>query len=145
MSLWNTFSPQQNQSIFLVLPCCSIFRLVKLDNSRSPLSYAKRLAALKKREHAWRKLKSVFEATIKVNHQRQPSSVHDLTAGTYLLWDHNLRDLHYRHLPSSPQDNPRLSRILGHGPEQNWSGIIVDMGRAVYEHDLIVNVISCKI
>ncbi|KIL60576.1 hypothetical protein M378DRAFT_83581, partial [Amanita muscaria Koide BX008] len=111
-----------------------------IDNPQSPLSYAERLEALKKREDAWRKLNPVFETTIKANDQ--PSTSYELTAGNYFLCDDRWKDLHYCHLPSSLQDNPQWVRIPGHGPGQGWSGSIVDMGMAVYEHDLVVSVIS---
>ncbi|KAM6499884.1 hypothetical protein JOM56_005392 [Amanita muscaria] len=131
----------QSSTVLQYLQACAAAGII--DNPRSPLSYAERLEALKKREDAWRTLKPVFETTINVDHQA--SSVYDLTAGTYLLGDHNLRDLYYCRLPSSPQDNPRWIRIPCHGPEQNRSGIIIDMGMAVYEHDLIVNVICSDV
>ncbi|KIL63036.1 hypothetical protein M378DRAFT_80273 [Amanita muscaria Koide BX008] len=131
----------QSSTVLQYLQACAAAGII--DNPRSPLSYAERLEALKKREDAWRTLTPVFETTINVDHQA--SSVYDLTAGTYLLGDHNLRDLYYCRLPSSPQDNPRWIRIPCHGPEQNRSGIIIDMGMAVYEHDLIVNVICSEV
>ncbi|KIL58901.1 hypothetical protein M378DRAFT_85790, partial [Amanita muscaria Koide BX008] len=99
-----------------------------------------RLEALEKREDAWRKLEPVFETTIQVNHQ--PFGNHGLTAGTYFLDDNNLQDLHYCRLPSSPQDNSHWVRFPGHGPAQDWSGLLVSFALAVYEHDLIINVIS---
>ncbi|KAM6497484.1 hypothetical protein JOM56_007957 [Amanita muscaria] len=113
-----------------------------VDNPQSPLSYAERLEALKKREDAWRKLKPVFETTIKVIDQ---STSYELTAGNYLLSDKNGEALHYCRLPSSPQNNPQWFSIPGHGPGQSWSGSIVEMGMAVYEHDLVVNVIFSEV
>ncbi|KIL58177.1 hypothetical protein M378DRAFT_86867 [Amanita muscaria Koide BX008] len=114
-----------------------------IDNPRSPLSYAERLEALLEREDAWRKLKPVFETTIKVNHQ--PWSIYELTGGRFFLSNNNRKDLHYCHLPSSPQDNPQWIRIPAHGPEQTWSGHMGDITMAVYEHDLIVNVIFSEV
>ncbi|KIL62142.1 hypothetical protein M378DRAFT_166125 [Amanita muscaria Koide BX008] len=114
-----------------------------VDNPQSPFSYAERLEALKKREDAWRKLKPGFETTIKVFDQ--PSSLYELTAGNYFLLDHNGKDLYYCRLPSSTQDNPQWFSIPGHGPGQSRSGSIVDMGMAVYEHDLVVNIISSEV
>ncbi|KAM6497481.1 hypothetical protein JOM56_007954 [Amanita muscaria] len=114
-----------------------------VDNPQSPFYYAGRLEALKKREDAWRKLKPGFETTIKVFDQ--PSTLYELTAGNYFLLDHNGKDLYYCRLPSSAQDNPQWFSIPGHGPGQSRSGSIVDMGMAVYEHDLVVNVISSEV
>ncbi|KIL55621.1 hypothetical protein M378DRAFT_17780 [Amanita muscaria Koide BX008] len=112
-----------------------------IDNPRSPLSYAERLEALKKREDAWRKLKPMFEMTISVNH-RAAFKICRSTEGAYFLSDANWKDLNYCHLTSFPQDNPRWIRIPGHGPALNWSGILVNFVAALYEHDLIVNLIS---
>ncbi|KAM6489627.1 hypothetical protein JOM56_014949 [Amanita muscaria] len=111
-----------------------------VDNPRSPLSYAERLEALKKREDAWRKLKPVFETTIKVD---QPPASFEVTAGNYFLNDKDGKAaVYYYRLPSSPQDNPQWFSIPGHGTGQSWSGSIVEWGMAIYEHDLVVNVIS---
>ncbi|KIL63043.1 hypothetical protein M378DRAFT_732193 [Amanita muscaria Koide BX008] len=112
-----------------------------IDNPQSPLSCIERLEALKKREDAWRKLKPVFEMTISVKHQTA-SSISRSTEGVYFLSDENLKDLNYCHLTSFPQDNPRWTKIPGHGPALNWPGILVNFVTALYEHDLIVNLIS---
>ncbi|KAM6497451.1 hypothetical protein JOM56_007924 [Amanita muscaria] len=111
-----------------------------INNSQSPLSYAERLEALKKREDAWKKLTPVFETTIKVI--EQSSTFYELSAGNYFILDKSGKDLYYCRLPSSPQDNPQWLRIPGHDP---GSGFIVDTGMAVYEHDLVVNVISSEV
>ncbi|KIL60821.1 hypothetical protein M378DRAFT_904422 [Amanita muscaria Koide BX008] len=114
-----------------------------IDNPQSPLSYAERLEALRKREDAWRKLTPVFETTIKVIDQ--PWTLFELTAGNYFLSDRNGKDLYYCRLPSSPQDNPQWFNIPGYGPGQSWSGSIIGMSLAVYEHDLVVNIISSEV
>ncbi|KIL60823.1 hypothetical protein M378DRAFT_904498 [Amanita muscaria Koide BX008] len=117
-----------------------------IDNRQSSLSCAERLEALKKREDTWRKLTPVFETTIEIiNQPKWSNSAHELTAGYYFLGNKNWKDLYYCHLPSSPQDNPQWSSIPGHGPGQSWSGTILDMGMAVYEHDLVVNIISSEV
>ncbi|KAM6495009.1 hypothetical protein JOM56_009632 [Amanita muscaria] len=110
-----------------------------VDNPQSPLSYTARLEALKKREDAWRKLKPVFETTTDIDEGPGES-----TAGYYCLRQ-NKKDLYCCHLPSSPQDNPQWFRIPGHGPRQSWSGSICEYGVAIYEHDLVVNVISSEV
>ncbi|KAM6497491.1 hypothetical protein JOM56_007964 [Amanita muscaria] len=114
-----------------------------IDNPQSPLSYAERLEALRKWEDAWRKLTPVFETTIKVIDQ--PWTLFELTAGNYFLSDRNGKDLYYCRLPSSPQDNPQWFSIPGYGPGQSWSGSIIGMSLAVYEHDLVVNIISSEV
>ncbi|KAM6497452.1 hypothetical protein JOM56_007925 [Amanita muscaria] len=114
-----------------------------IDNPQSPLSYAGRLEALKKREDAWRKLTPVFETTIKTIDQ--PSTLYELSEGNYFLSDENRKDLYHCILPSSPQDNPQWFRIPGHGPGQQRSGSIIEMTMAVYEHDLVVNIISSEV
>ncbi|KIL63058.1 hypothetical protein M378DRAFT_164939 [Amanita muscaria Koide BX008] len=114
-----------------------------IDNPRSLLSYPERLEALEKREDAWRKLKPVFETTIKVEHQQ--SSLYGLTEGMYFLGDNNEKDLHYCHLPLSPQDDPRWFRIPRHGTEEGLPARLVNFATAVYEHDLIIKAISSQI
>ncbi|KAM6489619.1 hypothetical protein JOM56_014941 [Amanita muscaria] len=114
-----------------------------VDNPQSPLSYAERFEALKKREDAWRNLEPVFETTIKAFDQ--PAPLYELSSGNYCLSDKDRKNLYYCRLPSSPQDNPQWFRNPGHGPGQNWSGSIVEIGMAVYEHDLVVNVISSEV
>ncbi|KIL62120.1 hypothetical protein M378DRAFT_81729, partial [Amanita muscaria Koide BX008] len=115
-----------------------------IDNPQSPLSYAERLEALKKREEAWTKLTPVFETTI-TNAIDQPSTLYELTAGNYFTSDKIRKDLYYCRLPSSPQDNPEWFRIPGHGLGQSGSGFICVNGLAIYEHDLVVNVISSEV
>jgi hypothetical protein len=58
--------------------------------------------------------------------------------------DSNQNDLHYCRLPSSPQDNLRWIRIQGHGPEEleGQPGNFLNLATALYEHDLLINVIS---
>ncbi|KAM6497445.1 hypothetical protein JOM56_007918 [Amanita muscaria] len=131
------------QSSTLVQYCLACKAAGVIDNPQSPLSYGERLEALKKREDAWRKLKPAFETTIKINDL--PSTLYELSAGNYFLSDINRRDLYYCRLPSSPQDDPQWCRIPGHGPGQSWSGSIIEMGMAVYEHDLVVNVICSQV
>ncbi|KIL66426.1 hypothetical protein M378DRAFT_160889 [Amanita muscaria Koide BX008] len=116
-----------------------------IDNPRSSLSYAERLEALGKREDAWRNLNPVFEMTIEVNHPPSSISTYGLTGGAYFLKDSNQGDLHYCRLPSSSQDSPRWIRIPGHGPGEGRPGNFVSFAIAVYEHDLIINVISSDI
>ncbi|KAM6497469.1 hypothetical protein JOM56_007942 [Amanita muscaria] len=113
-----------------------------IDNPQSPLSYAERLEALKKREEAWTKLTPVFETTINAI---DPSQLFELSAGNYFRSDKTQQDIYCCHLPSSPQDNPEWFRIPGHGAGQSGSGSICVNGLAVYEHDLIVNVISSEV
>ncbi|KAM6499821.1 hypothetical protein JOM56_005329 [Amanita muscaria] len=112
-----------------------------IDNPQSLLSYAERLEALKKREEAWRKLKPVFEMSISVNRRRICHSIE----GVFFLSDENEKDLNYCHLPSFPQDKPQWTRIPGHGPALDWSGMLINAISALYEHDLIVNFISSDI
>ncbi|KIL63948.1 hypothetical protein M378DRAFT_648301 [Amanita muscaria Koide BX008] len=114
-----------------------------IDNPRSSLSYGERLKALWKREDAWRMLKPVFETTIKVNHP--VNGTYDLTEGVFFHDDENLKDLQNCQLPSSPQDNPRWNRIPGLGPGEGSPGLLANFGTAVYEHDLIINVIVVDI
>ncbi|KAM6499996.1 hypothetical protein JOM56_005504 [Amanita muscaria] len=114
-----------------------------IDNPRSTISCAERLEALEKREDAWRTLKPVFKMTIKVKHQ--PSAIYGLTEGAYFLDDHNGKDLHYCKLPSSPEDNPQWFKVQGHGPEEGRPENFVNFVTAVYEHDLIIKIISSDI
>lgn len=113
-----------------------------VDNQRCKLPYAERHEALLKREKAWCRFQPVFTKTFDVPNEL-PFGIHKLTAGVFLLVDDNHRDLHYCTLPSTPDEVPQWATIHGHGPEKDWNGAIVDVGMAVYEHDLIVNVISC--
>lgn len=111
-----------------------------MDNSHCKLSYPERHEALLKRENAWRTLQPVFTKTFDVLHV--PSSFYDLTSGVYCSGDVGRQDVHYCSLPSRPEDILQWNTIYGHGPNRNWDGAIVDMGMAIYEHDLIVNIIS---
>ncbi|KAM6495007.1 hypothetical protein JOM56_009630 [Amanita muscaria] len=113
-----------------------------IDNPQSPLSYAERLEALKKREDAWRKLKPMFETTMDIDEGAEGG--YELTAG-YFCRGQNYKDLYCCHLPSSPEDNLQWFRIPTHGPGQSWSGFMHVFGTAVYEHDLVVNVISSEV
>ncbi|KIL58186.1 hypothetical protein M378DRAFT_60766, partial [Amanita muscaria Koide BX008] len=115
-----------------------------IDNPQSPLSYGERLEALKNQEDTWRRLKPAFEMTISVKHQTA-SQICRSTEGVYFLTDDNQKDLNYCHLTSFPQDNLRWTRIPGHGPALDWSGILVEFATALYEHDLIVNLITSDI
>ncbi|KAM6499896.1 hypothetical protein JOM56_005404, partial [Amanita muscaria] len=115
-----------------------------IDNPRSPLSYAERLDALLKREDAWRNLKPVFEMTIKVDHQPPLGSIYAVAEGAYFMNDRN-HNLHYCHFPSSPTDNPQWIGIPVHGPGEGKHGTFVTFGISLYEHDLLVNVISYAI
>lgn len=111
-----------------------------VDNPHCKLSYPERHEALLKREMAWRRLNPVFTMTFDVPHT--PSALYDLTAGVYCSGDVNNQDVHYCSLPSTPQDILQWNTIYGRGPNKNWNGFIVDFGMAIYEHDLIINVIS---
>ena len=112
-----------------------------LNNPNCNLPYADRYEALLKREKAWSRLQPVFKMTFDAI--KEPSTIYDLTAGAFLLGDVNYRDLHYCTLPSTPNDIPQWTALHAHGPNKIWSGNIIDMGMAIYEHDLIVNVVSC--
>ncbi|KIL60232.1 hypothetical protein M378DRAFT_168373 [Amanita muscaria Koide BX008] len=113
-----------------------------VDNPRSPLSYAERLEALKMREEAWRKLKPAFEMTIIDSINPQTAHIYRSTEGVYFFPDDDLKAMNYCHLTSLPQDNPQWIKIPGHGPALDWSGILVGFAAALYEHDLIVHLIS---
>ncbi|KAM6498857.1 hypothetical protein JOM56_006805 [Amanita muscaria] len=127
------------QSSTLVQYCLACKAAGVVDNPQSPLSYAERLEALNKREDAWRKLEPVFEITIDAH-----AGISELTAG-YVFGGKNRKDLYCSHLPSSPRDNLQSFSIPGHGPGQSWSGSICGHGMAIYEHDLLVNVISSEV
>ncbi|KAF8625449.1 hypothetical protein AX17_006850 [Amanita inopinata Kibby_2008] len=114
-----------------------------IDNPHTKASYAERLATLEKHEEAWASLCPTFTSTIRVEH---PSSgIYDLTGGICLLGDDNAQDLHYCALPSTQDDEVKWRKMKVCGPasdRETHPGSIVDMGMAVYEHDLIVNVVS---
>ncbi|KAM6499756.1 hypothetical protein JOM56_005264 [Amanita muscaria] len=113
-----------------------------VDNPRSPLSYAERLEVLKMREEAWRKLKPAFEMTIIDSINPQTAHIYRSTEGVYFFPDDDLKAMNYCHLTSFPRDNPQWIKIPGHGPALDWSGILVGFAAALYEHDLIVHLIS---
>ncbi|KAF8329212.1 hypothetical protein F5887DRAFT_1142549 [Amanita rubescens] len=112
-----------------------------VDNPRCKLSYAERYEALLKREEAWYRFQPVFTETFDVQSERQ-FGIHRLSAGIYLLGDNNRRDLRYCTLPSTPDEVPQWATIHGHGPKRDWNGAIINVGMAIYEHDLIVNAVS---
>ena len=111
-----------------------------VDNPRCKLSYAERYEALRKREKGWCGLQPTFTQTFDIKYG--PSFKHDLTAGIYLHAHVDYRDLHYCALPSTPNDVPRWSAINAFGPSSNQDEEleIVDVGMAVYEHDLLASV-----
>jgi hypothetical protein len=112
-----------------------------VDNPHCKLSYAERYEALSKREKAWRRFQPLFTKKFNVPN-KLPFGIHKLSAGVYLLGDSNGRDLRYCTLPSTPDEVPQWATIHGHGPKKDWNGAVVNVGMAIYEHDLIVNVIS---
>ncbi|KAF8329211.1 hypothetical protein F5887DRAFT_1111444 [Amanita rubescens] len=112
-----------------------------VDNPYCKLSYAERYEALSKREEAWRMFLPVFTRKFDVPNELR-FGIHKLNAGVYLLGDSNGRDLRYCTLPSTPDEVPQWATIHGHGPQKDWNGSIVNVGMAIYEHDLIVNVVS---
>ncbi len=112
-----------------------------VDNPRCKLSYAERYEALLKREKAWCRFQPVFGETFAVPNEPR-FDIHKLSEGVYLLGDSNRRDLRCCTLPSTPDEVPQWATIHGHGPKRDWNGVIIDVGMAVYEHDLIVNVVS---
>jgi len=112
-----------------------------VDNPHCKLSYAERYEALSKREKAWCRFQPVFKKTFDV--PNEPCfGIHKLSGGIYLLGDSNRQDLRYCTLPSTPDEVPQWATIRGHGLKKDWKGAIVNVGMAIYEHDLIVNVIS---
>lgn len=111
------------------------------DNPRCKLSYAERYKALLKRERRWCGLQPAFTKTLDVKHE-PPIYPSDLTSGLYLLGHVNSRDLHYCTLPSTPTDVIQWTSINARGPNRNGDERIMGMGMAVYEHDLVANIIS---
>jgi hypothetical protein len=104
-----------------------------IDNPYCPLSISERLEALRKREHAWGNF--VIGSRVPISVSGRPSGIYDLTGGIFLLgnaaiWDHRITtSIDYIRLPSSPPPPP-WSRLSIHRH-------IVDVGLAVYEHNLI--------
>jgi hypothetical protein len=108
------------------------------DNPLSKLSIQERLERLASQEDGWAHLD--FDFTKKISVEHNPSGIYDLTGGIYLLGDQRRRALHYCTLPSKSSDQTRWSRI---DVEEN----IIDMGLAIYEHDLVAIVtmfVSCQ-
>ena len=98
------------------------------------LTIAEKLRALKSSEDAWAFLRPDFKASIPVTHNQ--SGVYDLTGGVYLLSNSTRTALHYLKLPGKE------------GDESYWKVLrsdksIIDIGLSIFEHDLIVNVVTC--
>ena len=98
------------------------------------LTIAENLKALKSAENAWAFLRPDFTASIPVTHNQ--SGVYDLTGGVYLLSNLTRTALHYLKLPGRE------------GDESDWKVLrsdksIIDVGLSIFEHDLIVNVVTC--
>lgn len=115
-----------------------------VDDPRCKLAYAERYEALLKRERAWRRFQPVFTKTLDVSNESPKRLVlQNVNAGLYLIGDFDHRNLHYCTLPSTPEDVPRWAVIHGHGPKKDWNGQFANVGMAICEHDLIVNVLAC--
>ena len=104
------------------------------DNPCLSLTTAEKLRTLKYTEDAWAFLRPDFTASIPVTHHQ--SGVYDLTGGVYLLSNSTRTALHYLKLPSRGED------------ESEWKVLrsdksIIDIGLSIFEHDLIVNVVTC--
>ncbi|KAF8063143.1 hypothetical protein FPV67DRAFT_1782712 [Lyophyllum atratum] len=105
------------------------------DNPDSSVLIAQRLALLKDREEGWGGFNFDFRRKIPVRHT--PSGIYDMTGGIYLLGDENRRALHYCKLPSKPSDPATWSQI-------RIDRELIDMGLAIYEHDLIAVVTTTQ-
>ena len=96
---------------------------------------AEKLRALKSSEDAWAFLRPDFTASIPVTHNQ--SGVYDLTGGVYFLGNSTRTALHYP------------PKLLGReGDESYWKVLrseksIINIGLSIFEHDLIVNVVTC--
>jgi len=115
-----------------------------VDNPYCTLSFAERYEALMKREKAWCRFQPTFIKTFDDAHK--PVSICDLTSGVYVSDDSEGHNLHYCFLPSTPDDVLRWTTVPSHAPTKNWNSrplYILEVGMAVDEHDLMVNVISC--
>jgi hypothetical protein len=108
------------------------------DDMRPGLGYLERLRILEKREEAWATLD--FRRSVQVSVPFNPSSTYDFTGGAFLLGTRPSADdeftvgYSYVSLPSLSEDK-----------KVEWKGFnlgipILDVGLAVYEHDLIAAV-----
>ncbi|KAF8880305.1 hypothetical protein BD779DRAFT_1094616 [Infundibulicybe gibba] len=89
---------------------------------------SQRLEMVTQRELSWRKFQPNFVQTINI--PRMPSGIYDLTNGVYLIGALNHLSLSYVSLPTTPFQAATWSSI-------NTDRPIIDMGLAIYEHDLI--------
>jgi len=112
----------------------ALFAAMAEDNPCLSLTVAEKFRALKSSEDAWTFLRPDFTTSIPVTHKQ--SGVYDLTGGVYLLSNSTRTALHYLKLPSKQ------------GDETDWkvlrsSKSIIDIGLSIFEHDLMVNVVTC--
>ncbi|KAG5651944.1 hypothetical protein H0H81_006828 [Sphagnurus paluster] len=98
------------------------------NNQHSTVSISDRLEVLNSLQLGWARGNVDFKKTVPVLHQ--PSGIYDLKGGVYLLGDVDRRTLHYFTLPCTPDDEVVWKKI-------EIEKLFVDIGLAIYEHDLI--------
>ncbi|KIM37681.1 hypothetical protein M413DRAFT_448215 [Hebeloma cylindrosporum] len=103
------------------------------DNPCLSLTVAEKLGVIKSSEDAWAFLRPQFTTSIPVTHNQ--SGVYDLTGGVYLLSNLTRTALHYLKLPSREGDEA-VWKVLRSDKS------IIDIGLSIFEHDLIVNVVT---
>lgn len=109
------------------------------DNPWSRVGVHERLERLALQEAGWAQHEFDFLRKIPIMHDH--SGTYELTGGVYLLGNRGGHAVHYCILPSKPSDEARWSKI-------DVDATIIDVGLAIYEHDLIAVVtlyVSCKL
>ncbi|KAG6846827.1 hypothetical protein H0H93_011541, partial [Arthromyces matolae] len=100
------------------------------NNSFYTLDFHERLKVLKNSEDSWANLRIDFQKELPIQHS--PFGIYDLTGGIYLMGDENQKAVHYCRLPSKESDSVEWTKI-----SIDDGSSIVDVGLAIYEHDLI--------
>ncbi|KAF9464318.1 hypothetical protein BDZ94DRAFT_1308099 [Collybia nuda] len=98
------------------------------DNPGSMVDVRERLERLSAREIGWAQSEFDFSQTMPVKHDH--SGIYDLTGGVYFLGNRNRRVMHYCRLPSKASDQTQWAKI-------DIDASIIDIGLALYEHDLM--------
>ncbi|KAK0491272.1 hypothetical protein IW261DRAFT_78472 [Armillaria novae-zelandiae] len=103
-----------------------------IHNPKSDMCASDCLEMLRKREEAWTKFQPVFNKRIHVDHQE--TGIYELSGGIYFLGKYKPTRIPFLRLPSTPDDDTEWDELV-------VGCQIVDIGVALYEHDLFAAIV----